>query len=115
MRYINSRLTYLLTYLVCWSVAFVCLSPVYCWQFNSDIQCVAICSGRSQGWAGGPADCGHSKLAYAHTGLPLTSVQFINVTEVVTKSVTIKRNKIFLQRPLKLKFGYAFVFCWSPF
>jgi len=62
-------------------------------------------SGRSPGRAGGPAGCGHSKLARARTGLPLTSVQFISVTEVVTK----KRNEIFLRRPLKLKFGYALV------
>jgi len=47
-----------------------------------------------------PEGCGHSKLARA-----LTSVQFISVTEVVTK----KRNEIFLRRPLKLKFGHAFV------
>jgi len=66
-------------------------------------------SGRSLGRAGGPAGCGHSKLARARTGLPLTSVQFINVTEVVTKSVTKKRNEIFLRRPLKLKFRHAFV------
>jgi len=66
-------------------------------------------SRRSPGRAGGPAGCGHSKLARACTGLPQTSVQFISVTEVVTKSVTKKRNKIFLQRPLKLKFGHAFI------
>jgi len=39
--------------------------------------------------------CGHCKLAHARTGLPLTSVQFISVTEVVTKSVTKKRNKFY--------------------
>jgi len=37
------------------------------------------------------AGYGHSKLARARTGLPLTSVQFISVTEVVTK----KRNEFF--------------------
>jgi len=45
---------------------------------------------RYSGRSPGPAGCGHSKLARACTGLPLTSVQFISVTEVVTK----KRNKI---------------------
>jgi len=62
-------------------------------------------SGRSPGRAGDPAGCGHSKLACVLTGLLLTSVQFISVTLVVTK----KRNEIFLCRPLKLKFGHAFV------
>jgi len=66
-------------------------------------------SGRSPGQTGGPASCGHSKLASARTGLPQTSVQFISVTEVVTKSVTKKRNEFFLRRPLKLKFGHVFV------
>jgi len=66
-------------------------------------------SGRSTGRAGGPAGCGHSKHARARTGLPLTSVQFISVMKVVTKSVTKKRNDIFLRKPLKLKFGHAFV------
>jgi len=47
------------------------------------------------GRAGGPAGCCHSKLACACTGLPQTSVQFISVTEIVTKSVTKKRNKIY--------------------
>jgi len=46
-------------------------------------------SGRSPGRAGGPAGCGHSKLASARTGFPLTSLQFVSVTEVVTE----KRNK----------------------
>jgi len=41
---------------------------------------------------------GHSKLARAYTGLPLTSVQFISVTEVVTKSVTKKHNEIFFAK-----------------
>jgi len=35
--------------------------------------------------------------ARARTGLPLTSVKFISVTEVVTKSVTKKRNEIFCE------------------
>jgi len=48
-------------------------------------------SGRSPGRARSPARCGHSKLACARTGLPLTSVQCISVTEVVTK----KRNDFF--------------------
>jgi len=61
------------------------------------------------GYSGRPAGCGHSKLARARTGLPLTCVQFISVTELVTKFVTKKRNEIFLRRPLKLKFRYAFV------
>jgi len=39
-------------------------------------------SGHSPGRAGGPASCGHSKLARVCTGLMLTSVQFIRVTEV---------------------------------
>jgi len=55
-------------------------------------------SGSSPGRAGGPAGCGHSKLARARTGLPLTSVQFISVTEVVAKSVTKKRNEIFFAK-----------------
>jgi len=42
-------------------------------------------SGRNPGLAGGPVGCGHSKFACVCTGLPLTSVQFISVTEVVTK------------------------------
>jgi len=42
--------------------------------------------------------CGHSKLARARTGLLQTSVQFISVTEVVTKSVMKKRNEIFLAK-----------------
>jgi len=45
-----------------------------------------------------PAGCGHSKLDRARTGLPQTSVQFISVTEVVTKSVTKKRNEIFFAK-----------------
>jgi len=49
---------------------------------------------RSPGQARGPAGCGHSKLARARTGLLLTSVQFISVTEVVTK----KRNEIFFAK-----------------
>jgi len=64
-------------------------------------------SGRSPGRAGGPAGFSHSKLAHARTGLSLTSVLFISVKEVVTKSVTKKRNKFFLRRPLKLKFGWT--------
>jgi len=44
------------------------------------------------------SSCGHSKLARARTGLPQTSVQFISVTEVVTKSVTKKRNEIFFAK-----------------
>jgi len=68
-----------------------------------------MCSPRTKfySWrrSGGSTGCGHSKLARARTGFPLTSVQFISVTEVVTK----KRNAIFLRRPLKLKFGHAFV------
>jgi len=55
-------------------------------------------SGHSPGWAGDPAGCGHSKLARVHTGLPLTSVQFISMTEVVMKSVTKKRNEIFFAK-----------------
>jgi len=42
---------------------------------------IKLYSGRSPGCAGGPAGCGHSKLARARTGLPLTSVQFISVTK----------------------------------
>jgi len=41
------------------------------------------------------------------TGLLQTSVQFISVMEVVTKSVTKKRNETFLRRYLKLKFGHV--------
>jgi len=52
---------------------------------------MVVYSGRSPGRAGGR---GHSKLARAHTGLPLTSVQFISVTEVVTK----KCNEIFFAK-----------------
>jgi len=52
-------------------------------------------SGHSPGRAGGPASYSHSKLTCACTGLPLTSVQFINVTEIVTKSVTKKCNEFF--------------------
>jgi len=48
----------------------------------------------SLGRAGGPAGFGLSKLARARTGLPLTSVQFISVTEVVTK----KRKEIFFAK-----------------
>jgi len=54
-------------------------------------------SGRSPGRAVGLVGYGHSKFARARTGLPLTSVHFISVTEVVTKSVTKKRNKIFCE------------------
>jgi len=48
-------------------------------------------SWHSPGWAGGPAGGGHSKLARVCTGLPLTSVQFISMAEVVTK----KHNEFF--------------------
>jgi len=60
-------------------------------------------------WAGGPAGYGHSKLTRAHSGLPLTSVQFISVTEVVMKFVTKKRNEFFLRRPLMVKIGHMFI------
>jgi len=45
-------------------------------------------SGHSPGRAGDPAGCGHSKLARARTGLPLTSVQFMNDGSTSRKSVT---------------------------
>jgi len=73
-------------------------------------------SGRSPGRAGGPACCGHSKLARAHTWLPLTIVQFISVTEVVTKSVTKKRNESLWSWNMDTRSSSVFdVFCWSPF
>jgi len=70
---------------------------------QSDLLCVELnekiftfyFSGHSPGRVEGPAGCGHSKLARARTGLPLTSVQFIGVTEVVTKSVTKRGNGTF--------------------
>jgi len=81
-------------------------------KYNETDVCLAVFShnadysGRSPGRAGGPVGCGHSKLASERTVLPLTSVQFTSVTEVVTK----KCNKFFfLRRLLKLKFGHAFV------
>jgi len=67
---------------------------------SEQIEVGNVYSGRSPGWAGGPAGCGHGKLARALTGL-----QFIRVMQVVTK----KRNKFFFRRPLKLKFGHVFV------
>jgi len=53
-------------------------------------QCIARRScqpanGRTFGLIPGRAGCGHSKLDRAPTRLPQTSVQFISVTEVVTK------------------------------
>jgi len=69
-----------------------------CVKFHTlsvDVHVLLYYSARSLGRAGGPAGCGHSKLAHACTGLPLTSVQFISVTEVVTKSSMKKRNKNF--------------------
>jgi len=60
----------------------------FCSCYTGACSTLEVYFGHSPGRAGGPASCSRSKLAHARIGLPLTSVQFISVTEVVTKSVT---------------------------